>query len=142
MNAPLLVTGGTGNIGSRVVPMLREAGRDIRILSRHPRTAEPGIQHVAGDTVAGRGLAAARRRDHGQAGDRRHHRRAADDPAGARRSPSLGTALWRGGARAATKIPPDSGSSSCTANTSGSRTWNNERSALVRSVRRCPPQML
>src|SRR5687768_9908661 len=59
MNAPLLVTGGTGNIGSRVVPLLREAGRDIRILSRHPRTPEPGIQHVVGDTVAGRGLAAA-----------------------------------------------------------------------------------
>ena len=59
MNAPLLVTGGTGNIGSRVVPLLREAGRDIRILSRHPRADEPGIQHLVGDTVAGRGLAAA-----------------------------------------------------------------------------------
>jgi uncharacterized protein YbjT (DUF2867 family) len=59
MNAPLLVTGGTGNIGSRVVPLLREAGRDIRILTRHPRSAEPGIQHVVGDTVAGQGLAAA-----------------------------------------------------------------------------------
>ncbi|MDQ0894885.1 SDR family oxidoreductase [Agromyces ramosus] len=59
MNAPLLVTGGTGNIGSRVVPLLRQAGRDIRILSRHPRTPEPGIQHVVGDTVAGDGLAAA-----------------------------------------------------------------------------------
>jgi len=57
MNAPLLVTGGTGNIGSRVVPLLRAAGRDIRILSRHPRAAEPGIEHVEGDTVAGRGLA-------------------------------------------------------------------------------------
>jgi len=59
MNATLLVTGGTGNIGSRVVPLLREAGRDIRILSRHPRTPEPGVQQVAGDTVAGRGLTAA-----------------------------------------------------------------------------------
>jgi uncharacterized protein YbjT (DUF2867 family) len=59
MNAPLLVTGGTGTIGSRVVPLLRDAGRDIRILSRHPRAAEPGIQHVVGDTVAGHGLAAA-----------------------------------------------------------------------------------
>src|SRR5688500_12944621 len=58
MNAPLLVTGGTGNIGSRVVRLLREAGRDIRILTRHPRSAEPGIQHVVGDTVAGHGLAA------------------------------------------------------------------------------------
>lgn len=59
MNAPLLVTGGTGTVGSRVVPLLRAAGRDIRILSRHPQADEPGVRHVAGDTVAGRGLAAA-----------------------------------------------------------------------------------
>ena len=59
MTAPLLVTGGTGNIGSRVVPLLRDAGRDLRILTRHPRPAEPGLQHVARDTVAGHGLAAA-----------------------------------------------------------------------------------
>ena len=59
MNATLLVTGGTGNIGSRVVPLLREAGHDLRILTRHPHDAAPGIQHVEGDTVAGRGLAAA-----------------------------------------------------------------------------------
>ena len=57
MNSPLLVTGGTGTIGSRVVPILREAGRDVRILSRHPGVNEPGIEHVEGDTVAGRGLA-------------------------------------------------------------------------------------
>lgn len=59
MNAPILVTGGTGTIGSRVVPLLRAAGKDIRILSRHPRNNEPGIEHVAGDTVAGDGLAQA-----------------------------------------------------------------------------------
>ncbi|WP_243229632.1 SDR family oxidoreductase [Microbacterium sp. CIAB417] len=59
MNAPLLVTGGTGNIGSRVVPLLREAGRDIRILSRHARPEAPRIQHVVADTVSGEGLAAA-----------------------------------------------------------------------------------
>lgn len=57
MNSPLLVTGGTGTIGSRVVPILREAGSAVRILSRHPGLDEPGIQHVEGDTVAGRGLA-------------------------------------------------------------------------------------
>ncbi|MBT2483537.1 MULTISPECIES: SDR family oxidoreductase [unclassified Microbacterium] len=59
MNAPLLVTGGTGNIGSRVVPLLRAAGRDIRIVSRHARPDVPAIQHVVADTVAGDGLAAA-----------------------------------------------------------------------------------
>jgi uncharacterized protein YbjT (DUF2867 family) len=59
MNKTLLVTGGTGTIGSRVVPMLREAGRDLRVLTRHPGSDEPGIQHVEGDTVSGRGLAEA-----------------------------------------------------------------------------------
>jgi uncharacterized protein YbjT (DUF2867 family) len=59
MNAPILVTGGTGTIGRRVVPLLRAAGRNVRILSRHPQQDEPGIQHVAGDTVAGMGLAEA-----------------------------------------------------------------------------------
>ena len=59
MNAPILVTGGTGTIGSRVVPLLRAAGKDIRILSRHPRESEPGIEHVVGDTVTGDGLAQA-----------------------------------------------------------------------------------
>ncbi|KQQ94215.1 NmrA family transcriptional regulator [Leifsonia sp. Leaf325] len=59
MNSPLLVTGGTGNIGRRVVPLLRAAGRDIRILSRHPRPSEPGVEHLAGDTVSGEGLTAA-----------------------------------------------------------------------------------
>jgi uncharacterized protein YbjT (DUF2867 family) len=59
MNAPILVTGGTGTIGSRVVPLLREAGRNVRILTRHPREDAPGVQHVEGDTVAGSGLAEA-----------------------------------------------------------------------------------
>ncbi|MCU1477823.1 MAG: NAD-dependent epimerase/dehydratase family protein [Subtercola sp.] len=59
MTAPLLVTGGTGTIGSCVVPMLREAGRDVRIFTRHARPAQPGIEQVEGDTVTGRGLAEA-----------------------------------------------------------------------------------
>lgn len=59
MTSPLLVTGGTGTIGSRVVPMLRATGRDLRVLSRHPRDHQPGIAQVEGDTVSGRGLAAA-----------------------------------------------------------------------------------
>lgn len=59
MNTPILVTGGTGTIGRYVVRMLREAGRDMRVLTRHPRESTPGVQHVAGDTVGGAGLAAA-----------------------------------------------------------------------------------
>ncbi|MEU4013810.1 NAD(P)H-binding protein [Microbacterium sp. NPDC028030] len=59
MSTPILVTGGTGNIGRHTVPLLRAAGRDVRILTRHPRAAEPGITHVEGDTVKGTGLDAA-----------------------------------------------------------------------------------
>jgi uncharacterized protein YbjT (DUF2867 family) len=56
VNAPILVTGGTGTIGRRVVPLLTAAGRDVRVLTRHPRASTPGIEHVAGDVVAGEGL--------------------------------------------------------------------------------------
>lgn len=59
MNSPILVTGGTGTTGGRVVPLLQAAGQDVRVLSRHPRRSTPGVQHVAGDTVAGRGLSEA-----------------------------------------------------------------------------------
>ncbi|WP_229356786.1 NAD-dependent epimerase/dehydratase family protein, partial [Streptomyces sp. UNOB3_S3] len=30
----ILVTGGTGTLGRLVVPLLREAGREVRVLSR------------------------------------------------------------------------------------------------------------
>lgn len=56
MNAPMLVTGGTGTIGSRVVPLLHGAGQDLRILSRRGGDDRPGLRHVEGDVVAGRGL--------------------------------------------------------------------------------------
>ena len=57
MNQPILVTGRTGSIGSRVIPLLREAGRSVRILTRHPHSDSPGIQHVVGDTTQDTGLA-------------------------------------------------------------------------------------
>jgi uncharacterized protein YbjT (DUF2867 family) len=56
MSGPILVTGGTGNIGRHTVPLLRAAGRDVRILSRHAKSGESGIEHVEGDTVKGTGL--------------------------------------------------------------------------------------
>jgi uncharacterized protein YbjT (DUF2867 family) len=56
MSSPILVTGGTGDIGRHTVPLLRAAGRDVRILTRHPRDGEPGIEYVEGDTVEGTGL--------------------------------------------------------------------------------------
>jgi uncharacterized protein YbjT (DUF2867 family) len=48
---PILVTGGTGTLGQQVVPRLRAAGRDVRILSR--RTGD-GL--VTGDLATGEGL--------------------------------------------------------------------------------------
>ncbi|GAA4354837.1 SDR family oxidoreductase [Microbacterium rhizosphaerae] len=56
--ASILVTGGTGNLGRHVVPLLRAQGHGIRVLSRSPRSGE-GVDHVVGDTVSGEGLAAA-----------------------------------------------------------------------------------
>ena len=54
--ASILVTGGTGNLGNHVVPLLRGRGHDLRLLSRTPRE---GVEFVVGDTVAGTGLAEA-----------------------------------------------------------------------------------
>ena len=51
---PILVTGGTGTLGQQVVSRLREAGRDVRVLSR--RTGD-GL--VTGDLATGQGIPAA-----------------------------------------------------------------------------------
>jgi uncharacterized protein YbjT (DUF2867 family) len=56
---PILVTGGTGTLGRLVVPRLRDAGYDVRVLSRHPRPAAGGVELVAGDLGTGEGLQAA-----------------------------------------------------------------------------------
>ncbi|RBP67257.1 uncharacterized protein YbjT (DUF2867 family) [Brevibacterium sanguinis] len=53
---PILVTGGTGNIGTRVVRMLHEADREVRILTRRPHSSSPGTEYVYGDTVRNHGL--------------------------------------------------------------------------------------
>ncbi len=49
--AEFLVTGGTGSLGRRVVSRLREAGRDVQVLSRSGR---PGT--VRADLLTGEGL--------------------------------------------------------------------------------------
>lgn len=59
MDGTILVTGGTGRIGRAVVPLLRAAGREVRVLSRHAAPDEPGLRHAVGDTVKGEGLAEA-----------------------------------------------------------------------------------
>lgn len=57
--APILVTGGTGTLGRLVVRRLREAGRDVRVLSRSSQGAEDGVRFVTGDLDTGKGIEAA-----------------------------------------------------------------------------------
>ncbi|NUP52069.1 MAG: NAD(P)H-binding protein [Catenulispora sp.] len=59
MSEKLFVTGGTGGLGGHVVPLLRAAGYDLRLLSRKQHEAEPGVEYVTGDLMAGDGLDAA-----------------------------------------------------------------------------------
>ncbi len=51
IDAPILVTGGTGTLGRAVVQRLREAGLEHRVLSRR---SGPGL--VSGDLADGRGI--------------------------------------------------------------------------------------
>jgi uncharacterized protein YbjT (DUF2867 family) len=56
---PILVTGGTGTLGRHVVRRLRDAGRDVRILSRRSGTDEAGLHFVKGNLLTGTGIEAA-----------------------------------------------------------------------------------
>ena len=53
MTADFLITGGTGTLGRRLVPRLREAGAKLRVLSR-----KPGADTVVGDLTTGEGVEA------------------------------------------------------------------------------------
>ncbi|MGA5359046.1 SDR family oxidoreductase [Streptomyces purpurascens] len=59
MTSSILVTGGTGTLGGHVVPLLRAAGHDVRILSRKDRPTADGIEYVTGDLLKGEGVEAA-----------------------------------------------------------------------------------
>jgi uncharacterized protein YbjT (DUF2867 family) len=59
MTSPILVTGGTGTLGRLVVPRLRNAGCEVRVLSRRSHEAEDGIEFVTGDLAKGKGIEAA-----------------------------------------------------------------------------------
>ena len=59
VTAPVLVTGGTGTLGHRVVPRLRAAGCRVRVLSRRPRDPAGGVEFVVGDLGTGEGVDAA-----------------------------------------------------------------------------------
>ncbi|SNX63643.1 uncharacterized protein YbjT [Streptomyces sp. TLI_55] len=56
---PILVTGGTGTLGGHAVPLLRAAGRPVRVLTRREREGADGIEYVTGDLMTGEGIDAA-----------------------------------------------------------------------------------
>lgn len=43
-NGLIVVTGGTGGLGRRVVARLRDEGRTVRVLSRHPGDPQEGVE--------------------------------------------------------------------------------------------------
>lgn len=55
----ILVTGGTGTLGRPLVSRLRDAGRQVRVLSRHGGEAAEGVEQVTGDLITGEGVEAA-----------------------------------------------------------------------------------
>ena len=59
MTLPILITGGTGNLGGHVVPLLQDKGCELRVLSRRERDSEAGVEYVTGDLASGEGIEAA-----------------------------------------------------------------------------------
>jgi uncharacterized protein YbjT (DUF2867 family) len=59
MTSPILLTGGTGTLGRLVVPLLRGAGRTVRVLSRRGHEPVDGVEYVTGDLATGTGIDAA-----------------------------------------------------------------------------------
>jgi uncharacterized protein YbjT (DUF2867 family) len=59
ISSPILVTGGTGTLGRLVVPRLRDAGYEVRVLSRGHHDGADGVEFVTGDLATGDGVDAA-----------------------------------------------------------------------------------
>jgi uncharacterized protein YbjT (DUF2867 family) len=59
VTSPLLVTGGTGTLGRLVVPPLRAAGCQVRVLIRRSHESGEGIEFMIGDLATGEGIEAA-----------------------------------------------------------------------------------
>src|SRR5262245_20819420 len=55
----ILVTGGNGTLGRHVVQGLREAGCEVRVLSRRGGVAAPGVEQVRADLATREGVSAA-----------------------------------------------------------------------------------
>ncbi|GAA3419891.1 SDR family oxidoreductase [Streptosporangium vulgare] len=56
MTSSILLTGGTGTLGRLVVPLLRDAGRTVRVLSRHGHEPGDGVEYVTGDLLKDEGI--------------------------------------------------------------------------------------
>lgn len=59
MRPTILITGGTGRLGRLVVSGLRDAGHDVRVLSRHSPASEAGIEYATCDLRTDEGIEAA-----------------------------------------------------------------------------------
>jgi uncharacterized protein YbjT (DUF2867 family) len=59
MQARILITGGTGTLGSLVVPRLQSAGCTVRVLTRQRRETEDEVELVTGNLDTGEGVDAA-----------------------------------------------------------------------------------
>lgn len=56
MGSKILITGATGTLGRALVPLLRDAGPDLRLLSRSSQAPRDDLEWVRGDVSTGEGL--------------------------------------------------------------------------------------
>jgi uncharacterized protein YbjT (DUF2867 family) len=59
MDRHILVTGGTGTLGRRLVSLFTAQGRPVRILSRSAHSSSDGVEYVVGDVATASGLVSA-----------------------------------------------------------------------------------